>query len=408
MLSVDNLARTYRHAIAGEDGGRALRRVHNIADLRRAAARTLPRSVLDFVEGGAEDEITIVRNRRDLGELELVPRVLRDVSAVDTATTVLGQRVAAPVLAAPTGLTTLVHPHGEVGVAAGVSAAGSLYMMSGAAGCSPEQVAAAATGTRPWFQLYLWRDRGLAREVIARAHACDFTALALTVDVPRPGRRERDLRNGFTVPPRIGPATIAQGIVRPRWSARFLRAGGLALGTIDRDGRPAPLGERLSSQTDPSLSWAELEWLRGEWTRPLLVKGILHPDDAVRAVDTGADAIVVSNHGGRQLDCAPAAIAALPAIVDAVGGRAEVYVDGGIRRGTDVAKAVALGARACLVGRPVLYGLATAGAAGAQRALDLLRGELATTLALLGCTEVDALGRDHVRGPGWAADSLRA
>jgi L-lactate dehydrogenase (cytochrome) len=375
----------------------SLRHIRSVADMRRGAQRALPRSVLDFIEGGAEDEVTIARNRSDFEQLTLLPRVLRDVSAVSLATTVVGQPVSLPVLAAPTGLTTMVHPLGEVGVAQAVSRAGTAYLMSGAAGRSPEAVAGATTGPAPWFQLYLWRDRGLVRDLLARARESGFAALAFTVDVPCGGRRERDLRNGFTIPPRITAGTIAQGLARPRWSARFLRSGGLGLGAIDRQRQAQSWPERVNSQTDPSLTWTELEWLRGEWSRPLLLKGVLHPDDAARAVDCGVDAVIASNHGGRQLDGASSTIMALPEIVEAVGDRAEVLLDGGVRRGTDIVKALALGARACLVGRPMLYGLATAGVDGAERIIELLREELLTTMMLLGCTSVSELTPDLIR-----------
>jgi isopentenyl diphosphate isomerase/L-lactate dehydrogenase-like FMN-dependent dehydrogenase len=392
------VARELRDRVGDQRAGRsALRHVRSVADMRRGAQRALPRSVLDFIEGGAEDEVTIARNRSDFEQLTLLPRVLRDVSAVNLATTVLGQPVSLPVLAAPTGLTTMVHPLGEVGVAEAVSRAGTVYLTSGAGGQSPEAVAAATTGPAPWFQLYLWRDRGLVRDLIARTRESGFAALAVTVDVPRGGRRERDLHNGFTIPPRITAGTIAQGLARPRWSARFLRSGGLGLGAIDRQGTPQSWSERVNTQTDPSLTWAELEWLRGEWSRPLLVKGVLHPDDASRAVDCGVDAVIVSNHGGRQLDGASSTIAALPGIVEAVGDRTEILLDGGVRRGTDIVKALALGARACLVGRPMLYGLATAGVDGAERIIELLREELLTTMMLLGCTSVGELTPDLIR-----------
>jgi isopentenyl diphosphate isomerase/L-lactate dehydrogenase-like FMN-dependent dehydrogenase len=260
-------------------------RAHNIADLRRAARRALPRPVFEFIDGGAEDEVTLARNRDDLRAIALVPRVLRAVGGADTSTTVLGQRVALPVLAAPTGLSTFAHPAGEVGVARGVHGAGSLYMLSGAAACTPEAVAAAATGARPWFQLYLWRDRGLVRDVLARVHEAGFAALALTVDVPVSGRRERDVRNGFTIPPRLGARTIAQGLARPRWSAGFLRAGGLSTGGGVVRGAVA-FAARVNAQMDPRLTWETLDWLRGEWERPLLVKGVLHAGDAARATAT--------------------------------------------------------------------------------------------------------------------------
>jgi len=392
------VTRELRDRLSNQRAGRStLRGIHNIADMQREAQRALPRSVLDFIEGGAEDEVTIARNRSEFEQLTLIPRVLRDVSAPDLATRILGQPVSLPLLAAPTGLTTMVHPLGEVAVAEAVSRAGTVYLMSGAAGQSPEAVAAATTGARPWFQLYLWRDRGLVRDLLDRADRAGFAALALTVDVPRAGRRERDLRNGFTIPPRITPGTIAQGLARPRWSARFLRSGGLGLGNIDREGTPQPWSVRVNSQTDPSLTWAELEWLRGEWSGPLLVKGVLHPDDAARAVDCGVDGVIVSNHGGRQLDGASSSIAALPGVVEAIGDRAEVLLDGGVRRGTDIAKALALGARACLVGRPMLYGLAAGGVDGAERVIELLRAELETAMALLGCTSIGELTPDLIR-----------
>jgi isopentenyl diphosphate isomerase/L-lactate dehydrogenase-like FMN-dependent dehydrogenase len=374
-------------------------RAHNIANLRRAARRALPRPVFEFIDGGAEDEVTLARNRDDLRAIALVPRVLRAVGGADTSTTVLGQRVALPVLAAPTGLSTFAHPAGEVGVARGVHGAGSLYMLSGAAACTPEAVAAAATGARPWFQLYLWRDRGLVRDVLARVHEAGFAALALTVDVPVSGRRERDVRNGFTIPPRLGARTIAQGLARPRWSAGFLRAGGLSTGGGVVRGAVA-FAARVNAQMDPRLTWETLDWLRGEWERPLLVKGVLHAGDAPCAAAAGCDGVVVSNHGGRQLDGAISAIAALPAVADAVGEDAEVYLDGGVRRGSDVAKALALGARACLVGRPVLYGLASGGETGVRRAIGMLRDELATCMALLGCATPGELTRDHVQEVG--------
>ena len=350
------------------------RRVHNITDLQRAARRALPRSVFEFIDGGAEDEVTLARNRGGFADLALVPRVLRDVGEVDTSTTVLGQRVEVPFLAAPTGLATFAHPSGEVGVVRGVHGAGSIYLLSGASARTPEEVAAAATGARPWFQLYLWRDRGRVRELLARV---------------------RDLRNGFTIPPRLGPGTIAQGLAKPRWSRGFLRAGGLSVGGGGVKGAVA-FASRVNAQMDPTLTWETLEWLRGEWPRSLLVKGVLHPDDARRAVAAGADGILVSNHGGRQLDAAISSIAALPAIADAVGDDAEVFLDGGVRRGTDIVKALALGARACLGGRPVLYGLAAGGEAGARRAVELLRDELSTSMALMGCAGVAELTRDHI------------
>ncbi len=382
---------------------RRLQRCLDIHDLRALAKRAVPRAMFDFVDGAAGNEVTARRNNQDFGKLVLRPRALTDVSTIDLRTTVLGHPVGVPILGAPTGLTGLVHPLGEVGIAAGVQRSGGVYVLSAMASCTIEEVAQAAPGPT-WLQVYLWRDRGLVRELIGRARAAGFLALVLTVDVPRAGPRYRDVRNGFGIPPRVTLASLLGGLRRPGWSAGFVRRPRMTIGNAaDRGGGPSDpvsLTRYIDEQFDPSLSWKDLQWLRELWDGPLAVKGILRSEDAERAVQIGADAVIVSNHGGRQLDHVASAISALPGVVDAVGAGAEVYLDGGVRRGTDVAKAVALGARACLVGRPLVYGLGAAGEAGAQRAMQILIDELRLTLTLLGCRRAADLDGDWVASVG--------
>jgi isopentenyl diphosphate isomerase/L-lactate dehydrogenase-like FMN-dependent dehydrogenase len=387
--------RTRAHLSAG---GRAAR-AGSIGELRAAARRTLPRVVFDFLEGAAEDELTAARNVAGLRATELRPRVLVDVSTVRTATTVLGQPVALPLLGAPMGLTGLIHPAAEVALARALHEAGSVPVVSAMASCTLAEVAAAARGPL-WFQMYIWRDRGLVKEMLRRAEAAGVRVLVLTVDVPRAGNRDRDRRNGFSIPPRVTLRALAGGVTHPRWSYGFIRNPRLGWGNLP--GNPGGEGSTLSANTnrqfDPAVTWDDLAWFRDHWTGRLVVKGILHPEDARQAVRLGADAISVSNHGGRQLDGAPAAIRALPAVARAVGGGAEVYFDGGIRRGADIVKALALGARACLAGRALGYGLAAAGEAGVRRAVGILHTELRTALALTGCPDVAELG------PSWIAE----
>jgi isopentenyl diphosphate isomerase/L-lactate dehydrogenase-like FMN-dependent dehydrogenase len=321
------------------------------------------------------------------------------VSNVDMSTSVLGQRVSLPILGAPTGLTGLVHHRGEAAVATALHAAGSVYVLSAVASYSIEEMAELAPGPR-WFQLYTWRDRGLVQELLARAQAAGYSALVVTVDVPLAARRMRDVRNGFGTPPRVTARSLGEALLRPRWTRDFVRRPRAEMANLVGRGAAAgdsvTLATYLNTQFAPTLSWSDLEWLRGVWSGPIVVKGILRPEDATQAVDAGAAGIGVSNHGGRQLDHAPSAITALPAVVDAVGDRAEVFVDGGVRRGSDVLKAIALGARACLVGRALLYGLAAAGDAGAARALTILSDELKLALALAGCQSLDQLDASWV------------
>jgi L-lactate dehydrogenase (cytochrome) len=373
-------------------------RAGTIGELRAAARRRVPRVIFDFADGAAGDELTARRNVTDLRAIELQPRVLVDVSRVDTATSVLGEPIALPLLGAPMGLTGLLHPAGEVALARALHEAGSVCVLAAMASCPIEEVAAAVSGPL-WFQMYIWRDRGLVLEMLRRARAAGMSVLVLTVDVPCAGGRDRDRRNGFSIPPRVTLRALAGGALHPRWSSGFLRQPRIRWGNLPDDGgmTAAALSAQTNRQFDPAATWDDIGWFREHWGGRLVIKGILHPDDARRAVRLGAAAVVVSNHGGRQLDGAPAAIRALPAIAEAVASEAEVYFDGGVRRGADIVKAVALGARACLAGRALAYGLGAAGQAGARRAVEILRDELRTALALAGCPSVHALDASWVR-----------
>ena len=376
-----------------------VQRCGTIDELRAAARHALPRVMFDFVDGAANDEVTATRNRTDFGELAIVPRMLVDVSDVALSTSVLGEPVAVPLLGAPMGLNGLVHHRGEAAIASAVHHAGSIYVLGAMASYTIEEVARESPGPS-WFQMYIWRDRGLVRDLVERARAAGHLALVLTVDVPVAAARDRDRRNGFGLPPRVTMRSLAGGLVRPRWSAQFIRHPRMSAANVAGHGGgpddPVGITEYISRQFDPSATWEDLSWFRELWSGPLVVKGILSPADAQLAVRLGADAIAVSNHGGRQLDHAPSTIRALPRVVEAVAGEAEVYLDGGVRRGSDILKALALGARACLVGRPLVYGLAAGGEAGAQRAVQILAAELRTAMGLAGCPSVAELDRSWV------------
>jgi isopentenyl diphosphate isomerase/L-lactate dehydrogenase-like FMN-dependent dehydrogenase len=379
-----------------------------IGELRAAAGRALPRVIVDYLEGGAGDEVTLARNMEDFAALEIRPRALVDVADVDLQTTLAGTASAVPVIAAPMGALGLLHPDGEVAMARAAHAMGAVCAVSCMSSYALEEIAAAADAGPLWFQTYFWRDRGLLDELIQRADAAGYAALVVTVDVARGANRDRDRRNRFGVPPRATARSLLDGLQHPRWSAAFARRARLRFGNFSgerlgvNDG-PAALASFLTGQFDPSATWEDLERLRERWDKPLIVKGVLDPEDASRCALLGADAVVVSNHGGRQLDHAPSGVRALPDVVEAVEGRAEVYVDGGVRRGGDVVKALALGARACMAGRALGYGLGVAGQAGAHRAWAILADELRLSLMLAGCPSVQDLGPEWVRGPLAAA-----
>jgi isopentenyl diphosphate isomerase/L-lactate dehydrogenase-like FMN-dependent dehydrogenase len=346
----------------------------NVWDYERAAEERLEPGAFGYFAGGAADEWTMRENVAAFNRWVLRPRMLVDVSATTTATVVLGTDVSMPLLVAPTAFQRMAHPEGEVATARGAAAAGTVMCLSTIASATIEEVAATAPDAPRWFQLYWGPDRAVVSDLVARAEAAGFRAIVLTVDLPVLGRRERDLRTGFEIPPEV-PV--------PVFSALAESTGAIS---------PAA----IHWSVDNSLTWKDLEWLRSATSLPLLVKGVLTAEDATLAVEAGAQAVVVSNHGGRQLDGVAASLDALPEVVDAVGGRAEVLVDGGIRRGTDVVKALALGARAALAGRAPLYGLAVDGADGVERVLGLLRAEIELALALCGCASPADVTRAHV------------
>ena len=374
---------------------RRLARAASVADLRLLARRRAPRAVFDYTDGAAGEEIALRRSRQAFGRVEFRSRVLRDVSNVDTSTTILGRPSALPLVFAPTGFTRMMHTEGEPAVARVAARVGIPYALSTMGTTSIEGLAAAAPAGRLWFQLYLWRDREASRDFVERARDAGYEALMLTVDTPVPGARLRDVRNGLTIPPSLSMRTVAEGVLHPAWWFDLLTTEALEFASLNRfEGTVAELVGRMF---DPSITMADLSWLRAVWPGPLVVKGVQHVEDARAVVDAGADGVVVSNHGGRQLDRAPVPLEALADVVDAVGDRAEVYVDGGILSGSDLVAAVALGARAGLVGRAYLYGLMAGGERGVQRAADILLAEVTTTMALLGVTRVEDLCRDHVR-----------
>ena len=369
-----------------------------IDDLRRASRRKLPRAVFDFIDGAAEDEAALRGNRAAFDQLRLAPHVLVDVGDIDTSVDLLGHRASAPLVLAPTGLCGMARSRGEVAAARGALAAGVPFVTSCMAAVPLEEIVRDAPGPH-WFQIYIWRDRDLVRSLIARAAAAGYTALIVTVDTPVLGQRERDARNGATIPPRVTPRNALDVLRRPRWLLGMARGPRIEFANAappSHAGRPFALSRFVGEQFDPSATWEDLAWLRGLWRGPVLVKGVLRPDDAARAVDAGVDGIVVSNHGGRQLDHAIASLDALPAIADAVGDRVPVLLDGGVRRGTDILKALALGARACLIGRPYLYGLGAAGQEGVERSVAILTAELRRAMALCGITGVAGIGPDVV------------
>ena len=374
---------------------RRLSRAATITDLRRIARRRTPRAVFDYTDGAAGDEISLRRSRQAFARVEFRPRVLRDVSAVDTRTTVLGGPSDLPLIFGPTGFTRMMNHEGEAAVARVAGRAGIPYALSTMGTTSPEDLAAAAPLTRRWFQLYVFRDRVVAKDLVARAEAAGFEAMILTVDTPVAGARLRDVHNGMSIPPALTLRTFLDGATHPAWWFNLLSTPPLEFASLrSAEGTVADLINRVF---DPTLSMDDLRWLREVWTGPLAVKGVSHPDDARAVVDAGADAIIVSNHGGRQLDRAVTPLEALPGILEAVGDRAEVLMDGGVLNGADIIAAVALGARACLVGRAYLYGLMAGGERGVQRAVDILGQEMVRTMQLLGVASVADLNPGMVR-----------
>jgi L-lactate dehydrogenase (cytochrome) len=376
-------------------GVRALDRCFSIDDLADVARRRLPEGARGYLEGGGEDEYTLRRNRAALDEIELLPRVLHDVSDVDTTATVLGSRLPLPIALSPIGGPRLFHHEGELAVARAARHAGLPYAISTLGTVAVEAVAA-ETDAPLWFQLYLWGDRGVAKEAVARARAAGFRALLLTVDTTVRSKRERELRGGVQLPqPDLTLRTFADGARHPRWAWHFLTSEAISFPNVGPPGQGSRT--RLEGMFDGTVCWEDLEWIRDVWGGPIALKGVMRGEDARRAADEGLDAVVVSNHGGRQLDHVPATIEVLPEVVDAVDGRLEVLLDSGVRRGSDIAVALALGARAVLIGRAHLYGLAAAGEPGVRHAIDILGDELRLTMALSGARRLADLDRRLIR-----------
>jgi L-lactate dehydrogenase (cytochrome) len=375
--------------------GRRLAKAYTVGDLREIALKRIPRAVFDYVEGGADEEISIQRSLAAFRRVEFHPAVLRDVSAVDTSTTILGRPAALPLALAPTGFTRMMHHEGEPAVAQAAARAGIPYALSTMGNTSIEDLALRAPDTVKWFQLYVWRDRGHSKDLMDRARSAGYEALVLTVDVPVPGARLRDTRHGLTIPPALTLRTLLDGARHPAWWFNLLTTEPLQFASFG-GGSPERLAGLSRGMFDPAVTFDDIEWMRQVWSGALVVKGIQSVADARQVVDRGVDAVVVSNHGGRQLDRAPVPLELLPEVVDAIGDRAEVLLDTGVRNGADIVAAVALGARACLVGRAYLYGLMAAGQAGVERATDILRDEFTRTLQLLGVRRVADLDRSVV------------
>jgi L-lactate dehydrogenase (cytochrome) len=382
---------------------RRLARAASVEDLRRMAKRKLPAGVFDYIDGGAEDERTLAANQAAFASITFRPRVLRGIKEVDTKTTLIGHPLAYPLVLGPTGFTRIADPDGELAVARAAARAGLPYTLSTLGTRSIEEVRAVSDG-RLWFQVYVWRDRGLVKEMIDRAASARYEALVLTVDTAVLGRRERDVRRGFTLPPTVGPATILDGVLHPAWTWAFLRHEPIRFANVvGRDGgdgaSPVSLSDYINTQFDHSLSWADIDWLRSVWAGPIVLKGVQTVEDARLASEAGVEAIVLSNHGGRQLDGAPATVGLVAPVADAVGGRTEIICDGGVRRGSDIVKAVAAGATAVMAGRAYLYALGAAGERGVDRVLAWFRADLIRTLTLLGSQTVSDLDRSLIELP---------
>jgi isopentenyl diphosphate isomerase/L-lactate dehydrogenase-like FMN-dependent dehydrogenase len=381
-----------------------------ISDFRSIAQRRVPKSVFDYLDGGAEGEVTLRENCRVYEDVTFRPRHAVAFDKCDLRTRVLGFDLALPFLLSPVGYSRLMHPVGEAGAARAAGNAGTVYILSTLSGHRLENVKAASTGP-VFYQLYLMGGRGASEAVIERARVAGFSALVVTIDTPVSGIRERDFRNGMKELISGGAFTklpyLPQILSRPGWLASFLLDGGMPpMENVVIPGKgPMPLIDVAAALAESAVTWSDLKWIRKLWGGPIVIKGVLTGDDARRAVDEGAAAISVSNHGGRQLDCVPSSLRALPEVVKAVNGQTEILMDGGIRRGSDIVKALCLGARAVLCGRAYAYGLAAAGEAGVNRAIEILRTDLDRTLRLLGCPSVTELGRSYVNvPPSWDAN----
>ena len=373
---------------------RRLSRALTIEDLRTIAKRRTPAAAFDYTDGAAEGEVSLARARQAFADVEFHPSILRDVSRVDTAREVLGTRSALPFGIAPTGFTRLMQTEGEVAGATAAETAGIPYTLSTMGTTSIEDVAAAAPAARKWFQLYMWKDRDRSMALVERAAKAGFDTLMVTVDVPVAGARLRDTRNGFTIPPTLTPRTVVNAIPRPAWWFNLLTTEPLAFASLDA--WSGTVGELLDTMFDPTVTYDDLAWIRDQWPGKVTVKGVQTVEDARRLADAGVDAIVLSNHGGRQLDRAPVPFHLLPSVVKQIGGDVEVHLDTGIMSGQDIIAAIAHGARFTLVGRAYLYGLMAGGRPGVDRAIEILRGQIERTMRLLGVSTLDELEPRHV------------
>ncbi len=376
---------------------RRLKRCASVEDYRREARRRLPRGVFDYIDGGAEDEHTLARNSTAYADYEFVPRVLRDMSSIDTATSLFGSEISMPLICAPTGFTRIAQSQGELAVARAAERAGIPWSLSTMGTRSIEDVAAVSSGPK-WFQVYTWRDRSMVADLLRRAADAGYRAVWLTVDTAVLGRRERDVRRGMTLPPKLGPGTLIDGVLHPAWTWDFLRNEPITFANVagydTEDGSSAvSLAEHMHRQFDDALSWDDVDWLRSVWDGPIILKGIQSVADAKQAVACGVDGIGLSNHGGRQLDYAPAPIALVEPVRQEVGDQATIICDGGARRGSDVVKAIALGADAVSIGRPYLYALGAAGERGVDQLLEFFRDGIERTMALAGRTSIRDIDR---------------
>ncbi len=382
------------------------RKCYSVAATRTEARRVLPRPVFDFVDGGAEDERTLRRNETAFAGVSLLPRPLNGSPERDLSVKLFGQHLSMPVMIGPTGLAGLMWPKGELAAARAAAAAGTAYCLSHGSVCKLEEIP--PTGTAPrWMQVFIFRDRGFTEELANRAAAAGYDALVLTTDNQVLGNRERDVRNGFSIPPKFKMVEMLAMAGKLPWLLRMRpELPRITFGNYVRAGEKIDIGslaKRMSQLLDPSMSWQDVAWLRKIWKGPLLIKGILHPDEARQAVAQGVDGVIVSNHGGRQLDGAVSAIEALPAVVEATAGRTPVLLDGGIRRGSHVVKALCLGAACCLIARPQLWGLAVGGEAGVAQVLDIFRREIERSMALVGASRLADLTSDLIAGPSFTS-----
>jgi L-lactate dehydrogenase (cytochrome) len=374
----------------------ALARARNIADLRLLARKRLPRMVFDYIDGGADDERTLQQSTQRFREIELVWDALANVAAIDTSTTIMGQRMRLPFFISPTACSRLFNPRGgEIAVARAAEKAGIVYSCSTLGSTTMEDITAAISSPR-WFQMYVWKDRGLLLETLARAKAAGFTAILLTVDAPVAGNRERDPANQFTVPPKVNWHTATHTLARPGYLWDLVTTPKITPANFAHVKFEGGIMDFINTQFDRTVTWDGARWLRENWDGKFAIKGLSTPDDARRAVAIGADAVWLSNHGGRQLDTSPATIDTLPAVADAVRGDADIVLDGGVRRGTDVVKALALGATAIALGRAYLWGLAAGGEAGVTRTLQIMESELVRAMQLLGRARISDLTRDLI------------